>query len=73
MGTMSAHRCKFIAYFRVSTDKQGKGGLVLEAQRRREIPICKSPDFAGAFFQIRCANQIGLLEPYASCAPAEQA
>jgi DNA invertase Pin-like site-specific DNA recombinase len=30
---MAAHYGKFIAYYRVSTDKQGKSGLGLEAQK----------------------------------------
>jgi DNA invertase Pin-like site-specific DNA recombinase len=43
---MTAHFGKFIAYFRVSTDKQGKSGLGLEAQREAVLAFLNGGKWA---------------------------
>jgi DNA invertase Pin-like site-specific DNA recombinase len=40
---MPAHYGKFIAYFRVSTDRQGKSGLGLDAQRDTVLSYERRP------------------------------
>ena len=39
--TMPAHQGKFIAYFWFSTDKQGRSGLGLEAQREAVLALAQ--------------------------------
>ncbi|WP_108789021.1 recombinase family protein [Erythrobacter sp. Alg231-14] len=34
--------CRVVAYYRVSTDKQGRSGLGLEAQRQSVLTLCQS-------------------------------
>jgi DNA invertase Pin-like site-specific DNA recombinase len=43
---MTEHFGKFIAYFRVSTDKQGKSGLGLEAQREAVLAFLNGGKWA---------------------------
>jgi DNA invertase Pin-like site-specific DNA recombinase len=56
---MSAHRGKFVAYFRVSTDKQGKSGLGLEAQRKAVLDYLNGGawSLAGEFTEIESGKR----------------
>ena len=51
---MSAHRGKFIAYFRVSTDRQGQSGLGLEAQQKAVLDYLNGGSWtlAGEFTEV---------------------
>ena len=56
---MSAHNGRFVAYYRVSTDKQGKSGLGLEAQRTAVLQYLNGGDWslAGEFTEIESSKR----------------
>ena len=56
---MSAHRGKFVAYFRVSTDKQGKSGLGLDAQRHAVLQFLDGGSWSliGEFTEIESGKR----------------
>ncbi len=56
---MSAHRGKFVAYFRVSTGKQGKSGLGLEAQRQAVLQFLAGGQWSlvGEFTEIESGKR----------------
>jgi DNA invertase Pin-like site-specific DNA recombinase len=53
------HQGKFVAYFRVSTDRQGKSGLGLEAQRKSILDYLDGGrwDLVGEFTEIESSKQ----------------
>jgi len=56
---MTAHRGKFVAYYRVSTDKQGKSGLGLEAQHKAVHDYLNGGTWSlvGEFTEIESGNR----------------
>jgi hypothetical protein len=57
---MSAHRGKFVDYLRVSTDKQGKGGLGREARRKPVLDGGTSTIAALSHWRFGAALAVGL-------------
>ena len=58
---MPAHQGKFVAYFQVSTNRQGKSGLGLEAQRKSVLDYLDGGrwDLVGEFHPIHSSNCVG--------------
>jgi DNA invertase Pin-like site-specific DNA recombinase len=56
---MAQHGCKFVAYYRVSTDKQGRSGLGLDAQRKAVNDYLKEGDWklAAEFTEIETGKK----------------
>ena len=56
---MPAHRGKFVAYFRVSTDKQAKSGLGLDAQRQAVLQFLDGGSWSliGEFTEIESGKR----------------
>ena len=56
---MSPHYGKFVAYFRVSTDRQGKSGLGLEAQREAVMNYLNGGNWtlAGEFTEVESGKR----------------
>jgi DNA invertase Pin-like site-specific DNA recombinase len=56
---MTAHRGRFVAYFRVSTDKQGKSGLGLDAQRQAVLQFLDGGSWSliGEFTEIESGKR----------------
>ena len=57
---MTAHRGKFVAYYRVSTDKQGKSGLGLDAQRKAVVDYLNGGtwELAAEFTEIELGKKL---------------
>src|SRR6516162_6140525 len=66
---MLAHYGKFVAYFRVSTDKQGKSGLGLEAQRQAVLQFLDGGQWSlvGEFTEIESGKRNEREKALAAC------
>ena len=69
---MTAHRGKFVAYLRVSTDKQGHSGLGIEAQRKAINDYLNGGpwELLGEFVEVesgRRADRPELIKALAAC------